>query len=294
MRGVYLISFAHMELKQTILLLINPLGNKNRIGKITNQISKDLSKKKILFTSFIEFWPEDINTYKEVWLIGGDGTVNYFLNFYQRIEVPIVIFKGGTGNDFATKLYGDITVGKQITKVLNAEIKSVDAAECNGRKFINGVGIGFDGEVLKSINSIRLLGGHIGYLWVVIRKIFSFKEGFYKIQFDDNNISAKYLLVMITNSSTTGGGFMVSPEAEIDDGKLNMVLCKPLPILKRLKYLPVIEKGKHLSKDFILHKEVTYIKIGCEKETLAQIDGELICSKTFEIKVLPKHYLFKY
>ncbi len=294
MRGVYLISFIHMELKQTILLLINPLGNKNRIGKITNQISEDLSKKKILFTSFIEFWPEDINAYKEVWLIGGDGTLNYFLNFYQRIEVPIVIFKGGTGNDFATKLYGDITVGKQITNVLNAEIKSVDAAECNGSKFINGVGIGFDGEVLKSINSIRLLGGHIGYLWVVIRKIFSFKEKSYKIELNDNTLSEKFLLVMITNSTTTGGGFIVSPEAKIDDGRLNMILCKPLQIFKRLKNLPIIEKGKHLDKDFILHKEVTDIKIECEKETLAQIDGELINAKSFNIKVLPKRYLFKY
>lgn len=140
-----------MQLKQTILLLINPLGNKNRVRKITNQISEDLSKKKIFFTSFIEFWPDDINAYKEVWLIGGDGTLNYFINFYSRIEIPIVIFKGGTGNDFSTNLYGYLTVTDQVHKVLTAEIKSVDAAECNGRKFINGVGIGFDGEVLKSI-----------------------------------------------------------------------------------------------------------------------------------------------
>lgn len=99
---------------------------------------------------------------------------------------------------------------------------------------------------------------------------------------------------MIANSTTTGGGFMVSPEAKIDDGKLNMILCKPLPVLKRLKYLPVIEKGKHLDKEFILHKEVSEIKIVCDKETLAQIDGELISGKIFDIKILPKHYLFKY
>lgn len=283
-----------MQLKQTILLLINPLGNKKRIGKITNQISKGLSQQKISFTSFKESWPAEINVYKEVWLIGGDGTLNYLLNFYRNIEIPVVIFKGGTGNDFATQLYGRITVDEQITKVLNSEIKSVDAAECNGRKFINGVGIGFDGEVLKSINSIRLLGGHLGYLWVVMRKIFSFNEKSYQIQYNGTKLSEKFLLVMITNSTTTGGGFIVSPEAKINDGKLNMVLCKSLPILERLKYLPVIEKGKHLSKDFILHKEVSDIKIECEEETLAQVDGELISAKIFEIKILPKHYLFKY
>lgn len=283
-----------MEAAQTILLLINPLANKKRIEKIISQISDALFQRKIAFISFTEPWPAEINFYKQIWLIGGDGTVNYFLNFYKNIEIPIVIFKGGTGNDFATRLYGNLNVTEQINKVLDAAPQNVDAAECNGRRFINGVGIGFDGEVLRSMKAIRLMGGHLGYLWIVLRKIFSFKEGHYKIHFDGNNLSEKYLLVMITNSTTTGGGFIVSPEAKIDDGKLNMILCKPLPVLKRLKYLPVIEKGKHLEKDFILHKEISEIKIVCEKEMLAQIDGELISAKTFEIKILPKHYLFKY
>jgi YegS/Rv2252/BmrU family lipid kinase len=283
-----------MDDRRTIVLLINPLARKNKTQQIVAGINEILSEKKIPFASFADHWPVEINTFKEVWLIGGDGTLNYFLNFYKDISIPIAIFKGGTGNDFASKLYGPISINTQIRKVLNAEIKKVDAAECNGRKFINGAGIGFDGEVLKSINSIRLLGGHLGYLWIVIRKIFSFKERLFQIQFDAENLSEKFLLVMLTNSTTTGGGFMVSPEAEIDDGKLNMILCKPLPVLKRLQYLPIIEKGKHLYKDFIVHKTITNIKIECEEETLAQIDGELITAKTFDIKVLPGQYLFKY
>lgn len=280
--------------KEIILVLINPLGNKRRVKKIVSKISSALTQRKIPFETFAEEWPPEINAYKEMWLLGGDGTMNYFLNFYSHIEIPIVIFKGGTGNDFATKLYGNISVTEQIENVLTAGVKKVDAAECNGRQFINGVGIGFDGEVLRSMTSIRKLGGHLGYLWIVIRKIFSFKEGYYKIGYEDTSISGKFLLVMITNSTQTGGGFIVSPEAKIDDGKLNMVLCKPLPVLKRLKNLPIIEKGKHLAKDFILHQEVGAIQIECEKETLAQIDGELISAKTFEIKILPGHYLFKY
>lgn len=279
---------------RTLTLLINPFANKKRIKRIVKQIIAALSQRKIQFTAFADSWPKEINSYREAWLIGGDGTVNYFLNFYKNIEIPIVIFKGGTGNDFATRLYGKMSINEQIDKVLIANPRNVDAAECNGRRFINGVGIGFDGEVLKSMKAVRLLGGHLGYLWIVVRKIFSFKEEFYQIQFDDKNLSAKYLLVMITNSTTTGGGFIVSPEAKIDDGKLNMILCQPLPVLKRLKYLPVIEKGKHLNKDFILHKEINKIKIVCEKETLAQIDGELINAEIFDIKILPECYLFKY
>ncbi len=283
-----------MDNSATILLLINPLAKKKKTNKIVKEIVAVLSDRKISFVSFTAVWPEEINFYKEVWIIGGDGTLNYFLNFYNSIEIPIVIFKGGTGNDFATRLYGKLSIAEQINKVVDAQPQYVDAAECNGRKFINGIGVGFDGEVLQSINAIRILGGHLGYLWIVLKKIFSFKELSYHIRYEGTTISEKFLLVMVTNSSSTGGGFMVSPEAVINDGKLNMVLCKPLPILKRLKNLPIIEKGKHLNKEFILHKLVSNVIIECEQEMLAQIDGELISAKTFDIKVLPGQYLFKY
>ena len=283
-----------MNNNEAIIVLINPLAKKEKVKKLTEEITAQLAGRNILFKTFIEHWPGEINIYKEVWLIGGDGTLNYFLNFYADIKIPIAIFKGGTGNDFAWKLYGKISIMDQITNVLIADPQLVDAGLCNERIFINGIGIGFDGEVLKSINTIRFLGGHLGYLWLVVKKIFSFREYSYQMQFDDNTLAGKFLLVMITNSTRTGGGFMVSPDAKINDGKLNMVLCKPISVLKRLKYLPMIDKGNHLIKEFIVHKTVSKIKIECEKEMLAQMDGELINAKTFEIKVLPAKFLFKY
>jgi YegS/Rv2252/BmrU family lipid kinase len=280
--------------EKTILLLINPLGNKRKIEKIVSEITSSLSQRQILFSSFTDTWPDEINDFKEAWIVGGDGTLNYFLNYYKSIQIPIVIFKGGTGNDFAASLYGKLNVREQINTVINKQPKYVDAAECNGKIFINGLGVGFDGDVLKSINAIRLLGGHLGYLWIVIKKIFSFKEQYFKIKFDEQVLHDKFLLVMVTNSTYAGGGFLVSPEAKINDSKLNMILCKPLPVLKRLKYLPLIEKGDHLSTDFIIHKEIKTVTINCKGDTLAQIDGELISASSFEIKVLPKKFLFKY
>lgn len=277
-----------------IVVLINPKGDKLKIDKIINSIRSVLNSRVQKFISFKEKWPAQINIYKEAWLIGGDGTINYFLNFYKEVSIPIAIFKGGTGNDFAWKLYGNISIEKQIDNIFNSTPKLVDAAICNGKIFINGIGLGFDGEVLRSIKTVRMLGGHLGYLWIVIKKIFSFREFIFRIKVDGENINEKLLLVIITNSSRTGGGFMVSPQADIADGKLNMVLCKPLSLFKRLRYLPIIEKGRHLDLDFIIHKEIQEIKIIAEKEIFAQMDGELISSNEFDIAIWPKKYLFKY
>ena len=99
---------------------------------------------------------------------------------------------------------------------------------------------------------------------------------------------------MVVNSSRAGGGFDIAPTAEINDGALNMVLCKKLPIWKRLWYLPIIKSRKHLTLPFVIHKLGTHFNIQCEKELPIQMDGELFFANKLEIKVLPKQFLFRY
>jgi YegS/Rv2252/BmrU family lipid kinase len=284
-----------MNQKETIALLANPLKRKKISRKIIHEIVNVLNGKKILYDFYQDAWPENINAFKEVWLIGGDGTVNYFLNLYKNISIPIAIFKGGTGNDFAATLYGGaITATEQANYLLSAPIRLVDAGTCNHLVFINGVGFGFDGEVVRSIKSIRWIGGHLGYLIAVIKQVFFFKEIHFKIQSGPEAIDEQLLLCLVCNSTHMGGGFTISPTSKIDDGLLNVILCKPLSLLKRIKYLPVIEKGQHIGLDFIHHFSTTEMKISCKQKIYIQLDGELYRGKEFDITIMPKRYSFKY
>lgn len=278
----------------SLAILVNPLSGKGKAIKTGQWLVKQLTQRNIKHELFTINWPKNMDRFTEAWVVGGDGTVNYFLNQYKNISFPLAIFKGGTGNDFAWKLYGDISLAQQLELVLTATAKWVDAASCNDQLYVNSLGIGFDGEVLKSIGTIRWMGGHLGYLWVVLRKIFTFKEFHFTIRSGDNVFTEKYLLVIVNNSSRTGGGFMVAPGASVNDGLLDMVLCKPLSVFKRLRYLPVIEKGKHLQLSFIHYSCPTQVSVECEKELLAQLDGELIKAKIFDIRVLPGRLLVKY
>lgn len=72
-------------LRETILILGNPNTNKKKVNRIIDEIISILSEGKILNECFRETWINQINSYKEVWVIGGDGTLNYFLNFYKNI-----------------------------------------------------------------------------------------------------------------------------------------------------------------------------------------------------------------
>lgn len=277
-----------------IAVLVNPLSGKGKAVKTGKWLTNQMAIRNIGHTLYSTGWPGSLENFSEVWIVGGDGTINFFLNKYKANKLPLVLFKGGTGNDLAWKLYGDISLEQQFTKALTSSPRAIDIGLCNGRFYVNSAGIGFDGEVLRSIGSIRRIGGHIGYLWVVIKKIFSFREIAFKIIMGNTCFNEKYLLVIINNSSRTGGGFMVTPKASLTDGKLDIVLCEPLSIFRRLKYLPVIEKGKHLSLPFIYYDQVQAVRIESAHELYAQLDGELIRSKIFEFEVLPGRLLIRY
>lgn len=227
--------------------------------------------------------------------MGGDGTVNYFINQYKdQPQVPLVFFPGGTGNDICWKLYGDISKEALLDKAITARPQKIDAAICNGHLFVNSSGIGFDGEVLRSGKTIRRIGGHLGYLLVVLRQIFSFREPEYIITTSGSKITEKFLLVAVNNSSRTGGGFMVTPNASLTDGKLDMLLCKPLTLLKRLRYLPAIERGKHLHLPFIIHRLEEEVTVTAPRKLHAHLDGELISATVFHFQIIPEYLIVKY
>ncbi|HNP53539.1 MAG TPA: diacylglycerol kinase family protein [Ferruginibacter sp.] len=277
-----------------LALFTNPIAGKGHALKSAATVQTLLQAKGIPYQLFEAPWPAELEGISEAWIIGGDGTLNYFINQYRNIKIPMAIIPGGTGDDFAWHLYGDRSLESLIDYLCTAATPTpIDAGSCNEKFFLNSVGIGFDGEVLKSMSAIRAWGGHLGYLWVVIKQIFRFSEYSFTITVANKRMQSRYLLVNIANAPRTGGGFMVSPLANSKDGALNLMTCSVLSVWKRLRYLPVIEKGKHLSLPFIEHRQLQTVTIETDRPSFAQLDGELIEARRYEIQVYPGRFLFR-
>ena len=127
-----------------------PLENTKALAA-TDKVAKILSDKKVSFSIFTVNWPTVWEGYTEAWVFGGDGTLNHFINQNKNFSLPISIFKGGSGNDFHWMIYGDITAEEQVERVLNGTAHPVDAGSCNGNLFLVGLGIGFDGAIVKDL-----------------------------------------------------------------------------------------------------------------------------------------------
>ncbi|ANE50592.1 hypothetical protein SY85_08830 [Flavisolibacter tropicus] len=284
--------FIHVSMKK-IALLCNPSPvSASKVQPMAELIVAILKQKELSFTVFDSEWPVTLTGFTEVWIVGGDGTLNYFLNQYTNNELPLVIFPGGSGNDFHWVLYGQIEVEAQIEKVLNGQVKRVDAGICNGQWFINGVGIGFDGAIVHDLIGKSKLAGKASYLLSILKNIVSYSEKSCVTVMDSAIISQECMMLSIANGKRYGGAFHVAPKALLDDGLLDVTIVGCISPLRRVKYLPVIERGEHLDLPFVKYNTSKKINISSPHMLHAHLDGEYMASNTFEIEVVPNKVAF--
>ena len=277
-----------------IAIVCNITAGKGRSSTILKSLARKLADRSINFVSFTDTWPDDFQGFNAIWLIGGDGTLNYFINRYPLINIPIALFKGETGNDFAWQLYGNKSVEEYFEMALTAEQREVDVGICNEKYFINGVGIGFDGAVTESMGKTKILPGYLSYLAVVLKKILFYRERIVEWSIDEERKQEKIFMISVANGSRYGGGFLVAPGAEVNDGEFNIIIIKCISSWKRFFYLPKVQKGKHMNLSFVEAFRGKRMLLQSESPLLAHLDGELMEADKFEIQILPQALSFIY
>jgi diacylglycerol kinase (ATP) len=284
-----------MTALKNIAIVCNNLAGGGRALAMGRAISSELKNRGLLNTLFIEDWPANLDRFTDAWIVGGDGTINYFINKYPGIKLPLALFNGGTGNDVHAVLYKKKNFEEQLQTVLIAEAKPVDAGKCNDKYFINGVGIGFEGSVAKALTGKRKTKpGKAAFMGTILRKIFFYSSKKYKVISNEVKGESENLLISVMNGHRAGGGFHIAPESAIDDGLLDVVMVKKIHPFRRLRCLPQIEKGKHMGLSYVDHFRTKKIIITSEIPMDAHLDGEYYSAKRYEIEMLAAKYLFRY
>lgn len=281
-----------MSLK--VALVTNSLAGNGRAIALASKIKSILSQKAIHAQIFRENeWDKAIYNFDQVWIVGGDGTVNYFINRFNDIKVPLAIFNGGTGNDFHALLYGKIKLEDQVNKVLTSNQRHIDVGKCNEKYFLNGVGLGFEGAVAKSLTGNKKFRGKTSFMIQILKHIFLYEEKMYTIKSENRSTEQTCLLISVANGRRYAGGFYIAPLADPSDGLLEAIVVNKLSVFQRLKYLPVIEKGKHLRLPVVKYFQTKKISIsGSGGMIQAHLDGEYYQAHELTIEVLPGHFKF--
>jgi diacylglycerol kinase (ATP) len=283
-----------MIAEKNIAIACNPLAGAGRSVPLAEQIAAEIYTRGISRTLFLNNWPENFNSFTEVWIVGGDGTLNYFFNKYPGIKLPLAVFNGGTGNDVHSLLYKNKTFEEQLQTVLTTDAKPIDAGRCNEKYFLNGVGIGFEGAVAKNLAGKKKKPGKAGFMGAIFRNIFFYTSKKYKTVTEEYKGDSRNLLISVMNGHRAGGGFHIAPSSAIDDGLLDVVMVDKLHPFQRLRWMPVIEKGAHLGLPFIKYFKTEKIVITSDTMIDAHLDGEYYAARRLEIEILPGKYFFRF
>ncbi len=281
-----------MRSGKNIAVLVNPAPQGERPKLVAEQIEVLLKGMDIKHKVFDFSWPDRLDDFSEAWVVGGDGTLNFFINQFPELKIPVSIFKAGSGNDFHWMIYGDCTVEEQVEKILEERTSQVDAGICNGRLFLNGIGIGFDGAIVKDLIGKRKIAGKASYLVAIMKNVMSYNEKPCIIQLENETIEQDCFMISVANAKRYGGGFHVAPKAVIDDSLLDVSIIAEISPIKRLRYLPVMEKGVHLELPFVKYRQAASVNISSPFELHAHADGEYFSATNFELEVLPGRFSF--
>ena len=239
--------------------------------------------------------------------VGGDGHLNEVLNGFIENDLPVnpearlSFVMTGTGCDFQRSLGISSKWQNAAAKLKDAKVRKIDVGKVTYtaadktqkiRYFDNIASFGLSGAVDHCLEHSRLrdyLGGSPLFLWATIKTVFTHPNQSIRFRIDDGpeeEICSR--LCLLANGRYFGGAMHAAPEAELDDGLLDLLMLKEISVAKFLWHLPKIYKGTHLKIPEIFFQKVHKFTAESSEQVILDIDGESpgYLAATFE--VLPK------
>ncbi|OPX45745.1 diacylglycerol kinase [Ruminiclostridium hungatei] len=224
-----------------------------------------------------------------IYSIGGDGTVNEIVNGMAGSSSALGVIPTGSGNDFIRSLHSETDVKTVITRTIEGMEKSIDLARVNDKYFINIASIGFDANVVYNAELFKKkpgITGSMAYLLSIIYTVFKHRICSIEVDIDGEKTAMNALLVAVANGRYYGGGIMPAPEAQLDDGLLDVCLVSEVSRLKILSLFPKYIKGRHGVIKQVSFKKCKKVKILSETEFSLNIDGEILTAKCADFEII--------
>jgi YegS/Rv2252/BmrU family lipid kinase len=235
----------------------------------------------------------DLQGVDGVLAVGGDGTlfevINGLLMNHDSVPVPLGQIPVGTGNSFIKDL-GVESVDDALQMITSGNTKGIDLGyfSCSDGAyyFINLLGTGFVSNVAYRAKKYKMWGS-LSYVLAVLEELLFLRFTPIELEIDGKLINRNALFTEICNSRYTGGDMMMAPDAEIDDGLLDIILMNKTTRSRLLKLFPSIFKGTHISNKAIETYRGKKIILRSDRPLLLTPDGETFGTTPIEVTMHP-------
>lgn len=234
-----------------------------------------------------------------IYACGGDGTLNEVVNGVAGYEnAAVTHFPGGSGNDMI-KVFSDTSAFFSLERLLDCEETRFDLIRCNGVYAANVVSMGLDARVgteIAKYKRLPLVSGKGAYIISLLVNLIKGINQHFVVTLDDGTkLDRRFTLICACNGRWYGGGFNPVPDAQPDDGILNVLTIRDVNIFQASRVVGEYQNGHY--KDYpqlIAHHPCRKLTIDCDKPSVVNIDGEAIFTDHAEIELLPAALRFFY
>lgn len=252
--------------------------------------------------------------YDRIVAVGGDGTLHEVVNGYFRPNgtaitpaPPLVPIPCGTGTDFNRVLGGktglDAVAYLRTDRIRSIDLLRVEYTTLDGtlahRYAVNIASFGLSGDVVRSVNrgGLHLPGPRLRYLGAILRALASHHPFRVSLTLDGTDLGAmRVRVVAVANGHSFGAGVQIAPNAQVDDGALDVTILGDVPALRLLPSVQRFYDGTHLSLDGVTSHRGRHLRVRPlgDAPVWLEADGELLGQLPATFDVVPEAIRVQY
>lgn len=204
---------------------------------------------------------------------GGDGTMHHAIQGLAGTACALGVIPLGSGNDLAGTLEVPPDLEAAVNRAVNGEVRRIDLARVGEAWCVGYAGVGFDSEVTRFANEVKVLRGPLIYFYSVIHTLVTFVPPRMRVVHNGGTFEGAVMFTVVNNLPRFGGGMRIAPDARIDDGLLDLVIVKEIPKRLLLTLFPKVYNGGHVGHPAVEIVRTTRAEITLLDRTMTMYGG---------------------
>jgi YegS/Rv2252/BmrU family lipid kinase len=206
--------------------------------------------------------------------VGGDGLVGTLAGALDEGRGAMAIIPSGRGNDFARVLGIPKDPVDAARLAYQGDERRLDVGRVDGKTFVGIASYGFDSDCNELANETKLVRGNLVYAYSALVTLARWKPARFTVTVDGERHEFTGYAVAVANSKAFGGGMYLAPNAELDDGMLDLVLIAEQSKWRYLRGIPKVFKGEHGDDPAVTFLRGKRVEVDADRPFTVFADGD--------------------